>query len=594
MKPRIPSRGWSVLLLLSASALASAAAPFSAEFVDHRGDKTTTGTFNYQDRSYRLDLVEDGGTMIFLVDGSSGLLRILMPAEQSYTEARPGEPMSIFMDPFSAYAYLARTKTVREDGEEPVAGIPCTKRVVFTDEQVFVNAWVSKEFGFPLKVEIPLYQRTIELRNIRRSPQDPALFILPSGYTLRAEPQESLPEWVGQIASSPVLVPPFARTLQEGQIIRLRPQSGRHISLEAAHPGPGTGAFTSVRFKGDRLLSDVKGNTINVDEESPCTTTLTTTPDETDEIIVRAMRSSVLIKAAFVTPGSTRRKFGFSASGSEPEPSPVEPDTSETGVGIGGPSTATIASRIEIRWQGPADKDDFISVALPEHPPGRHVNRTHLREGNPLKIWAPSDPGDYELRYVAARGTRVLARLPITIESVVAEVEPSGPVNVAARFEVSWQGPAAEGDFISVAQPTSAPGASINRTPVREGNPLKVVAPSDPGDYEVRYVLGRGSRLLAKAPLTVNPVTATVQPPSSVKAGTEFAVNWRGPGYAEDYLSVAKVGQPPSGSVNRTPVRPGTSLKLRAPKEPGTYEVRYILGRGNRLLATTVIKVEAP
>jgi Ca-activated chloride channel family protein len=35
-------------------------------------------------------------------------------------------------------------------------------------------------------------------------------------------------------------------------------------------------------------------------------------------------------------------------------------------------------------------------------------------------------------------------------------------------------------------------------------------------------------------------------------------------------------------------------LKLRVPKEPGTYEVRYVLGLGARLLAKTTITIEAP
>jgi hypothetical protein len=469
-----------------------------------------------------------------------------------------------------------------------VGGIPCSKQVAFTDEQVFANAWVSEEFGFPLKVEIPVYRWTVELRNIKRGPQDPALFAVPAGYTLRAEPQRPLPEWAGKIAGSPVLVPPFERTLKEGEIIRLRPKAGRHISLLAAPPGQGSCAFTSVGFKGGRPLSDPAGNIANVDAGCPCTATHTETPDAADEIIVRAVEGTVLIKASFVTPESAGARAGVPS----PESSPGT--AAETGVGISGPGAATIASRIEVTWQGPADKDDFLSVALPEHPPGRYVNRASLREGNPLKIWAPSDPGDYELRYVGARGTKVLLRLPITIEAVAAEVAPAGPVAVAARLEVKWKGPAADGDFISVAQPASPPGASLTRALVREGNPLKIVAPSDPGEYEVRYILGRGGKLLAKAPVTVNAVTASIQPPSSVKAGTEFAVGWQGPGYAEDYLAVARVGQPPGGSVSRIQVRPGAALKLRAPKEPGPYEVRYVLGRGNRVLAKAVLTVESP
>ena len=39
-----------------------------------------------------------------------------------------------------------------------------------------------------------------------------------------------------------------------------------------------------------------------------------------------------------------------------------------------------------------------------------------MREGNPLKLWAPSEPGEYEIRYILGRGTKVLARTTISIQ----------------------------------------------------------------------------------------------------------------------------------------------------------------------------------
>ena len=217
-----------------------------------------------------------------------------------------------------------------------------------------------------------------------------------------------------------------------------------------------------------------------------------------------------------------------------------------------------------------------------------------MREGNPLKVWTPSDPGDYEVRYVVARGYKVLAKAPLAVTAVPAKVEPAGPVNVGGWVEVKWEGPARDGDFISVASANQSPGASISRTAVKEGNPLKVRAASDAGEYEVRYVLVRGYRLLAKAPLTVNAVTAEVTPPATAAAGAEFSGAWKGPGYPEDYVTIARTIQPPGAYLNSMAVKRGNPVKLRAPKEPGTYEVRYILGRGHRQLGKATITITAP
>lgn len=258
------------------------------------------------------------------------------------------------------------------------------------------------------------------------------------------------------------------------------------------------------------------------------------------------------------------------------------------------PLSLSVASLFEVSWKGPAAKEDFISVARPEQPAGAYVNKTYVREGSPLRIWAPSDPGEFEVRYIQGHGARILAKAPLTITPAMASVETLPSANVADWIEVNWTGPRVPGDFISVANPAQTPGAYVNQTPVKKENPLKVRAPSDPGEYEVRYILGRGRKLLAKAPITINAVSAKVEPPLSAPCKTIFEVRWQGPGYNEDYISVARTNQAPGAYLTFISVKKGNPSKIKAPPEAGGYEVRYILGRGNRLLAKAPIKIESP
>jgi hypothetical protein len=501
MKSRIRSCRWSFLFLLVATAVPGRAAPFSAELVNTRDGQTSTGAFNYQDKNYRFDFGEKGQQLIVLVDGQSGGMRLLSPSAKEYMEKGPKDPMSLFMNPFGAYAKLSKTKSVRTEGTESVGGVSCKKQVVFSGEQVMLNAWVSDEFDVPLKVEIPVYGITVELKNIKRGPQDAALFALPAGYKLKVEEPEPQPqpEWVGQVAGAPLLTVPFEQTLAAGGLVRVRPKAGRWLTIEGTNTGQGQGDFTEAPFKGGKCDSSSMG-TVILDPGDTSAMTTGAGPDTTDEIIIRVNKGTMKIKTVFVAPQPRGQAAPASA-----EPSSPEPAVAETAAEVAGPASADVAARIEVSWKGPANNDDFIAVALPAQPPGASADRALVRNGNPSKIWAPSDPGE----------------------------------------------------------------------------------------YEVRYVQGRGMKVLAKAPLTVNAVTATVEPPASAKAGTEFEVRWQGPGYADDYISVARPNQPPGGSVNLAKVRPGGTLKLRAPRQPGTYEVRYVLGRGHRLLAKAVIVVEA-
>ena len=585
-------------LLLALAGASGRADSFSAEVATTRGGQTTTGTFNYQDKSYRFDLVEGSQKLIVLYDGQTGVTRLIAPPEKSYSEAAPGEPMGMFANPFSAYAHLSKTKTVRTEGTESVAGVSCRKQVVLEGEQVWVIGWTADEYEIPLKVEIPVYGISVELRNIKRGPQDAALFALPAGYKLRvpeAEPEPG-PDWAGQIAGAPLVTLPFEKELADGAIVRVPTQAGRRIRIEGTNLRRDQGSFTALALKDGKSRASDMGTTI-LDPGDSGAMYVGSQPKNADELAVRVGAGPMKITITYAAP---------SGMGPDAEPAPAEepaaaqpppeapaPEPAAPAAEVSGPPAADIAARIEISWTGPGNSEDFISVARPGQPPAASINRARVRDGNPVKVWAPSEPGQYEIRYVQARGAKVLARAPLTVNPVATAVEPPSPADVAARIEVPWQGPAAEGDFISVALPRQPPAAAAARVAVRSGNPAKLWLPADAGQYEVRYVLGRGNKVLATAPLVVQAVTATVEPPVSAKAGTEIEIRWQGPGYPEDFIAVARTGQPLNASLSAAKVQPGRPVKLKAPREPGNYEVRYVLGRGPRLLAKGTITIRA-
>jgi Ca-activated chloride channel family protein len=90
--------------------------------------------------------------------------------------------------------------------------------------------------------------------------------------------------------------------------------------------------------------------------------------------------------------------------------------------------------------------------------------------------------------------------------------------------------------------------------------------------------------LLAKSTIEINPVSAKVHPPDSANVNDAFEVKWEGPDYKSDYISIARPDQGSGSYLTYTYTNRGNPIKIKAPKEPGTYEVRYILGRGSKVL----------
>ena len=124
------------------------------------------------------------------------------------------------------------------------------------------------------------------------------------------------------------------------------------------------------------------------------------------------------------------------------------------------------------------------------------------------------------------------------------------------------------------------------------GSPSTLKAPDKPGDYELRYVLGQSKAILARTNVTLTPVSAKVEAPSSVAAGAKFNVTWEGPNYGGDYITIAPAGSKDKDYKGYTYTSSGTPATLKAPAQPGKYEVRYILSQSKTALARTPITVE--
>jgi hypothetical protein len=143
------------------------------------------------------------------------------------------------------------------------------------------------------------------------------------------------------------------------------------------------------------------------------------------------------------------------------------------------------------------------------------------------------------------------------IETVVPVGEVDADSVVAGSdFTVSWQGPDNRGDYITIVTPDAPEGEYGNYTRTREGNPLSIRAPDQPGSYELRYLTGQTNATLASAPLTVSEATASLEAPSVAEAGGDIAVTRQGPDNRGDYVTIVEAGAP-EGGVRRLGPHPG-------------------------------------
>ena len=252
------------------------------------------------------------------------------------------------------------------------------------------------------------------------------------------------------------------------------------------------------------------------------------------------------------------------------------------------PGQAAAGGKIAVKWTGPNNQRDYIAIGNAARP---YISYKYTREGSPLELMAPDEPGQYELRYFLGAGDAIIGRRPIAIGSVSASITAPASAAAGSKIAVTWQGPNNPRDFITIVKAGTADKQYGPYEYSSKGSPVAMRAPDLAGEYEVRYLTGQTYATLATAKMTVTAVTATLKGPPQAVAGSTFAVNWQGPNNERDYVTIVKKGAREGEYDNYEYTARGNPVKVRAPVEPGEYELRYSTGQTYATLARAPITI---
>ncbi len=242
---------------------------------------------------------------------------------------------------------------------------------------------------------------------------------------------------------------------------------------------------------------------------------------------------------------------------------------------IGGPAVVKAGQAFEIPWVGPDNEKDYLTVVLADAADGTYGSYAYTATGSPARLHAPMQAGDYEIRYQSDREDGVFARRPLTIEAVEVRLDVPAEVRAGQSFEVEWTGPNGDRDYITVVEATAPDGEYGQYVYTAEGSPITLTAPFVDGKFQVRYQSDREDGVFARLDLDIAKTRVTLKAPDTVAAGATFEVTWTGPDGPQDYITIVQQGAEPGAYLGYQYTKRGATLTLRAPEEPGSYEVRY-------------------
>lgn len=241
---------------------------------------------------------------------------------------------------------------------------------------------------------------------------------------------------------------------------------------------------------------------------------------------------------------------------------------------------------VSVAWDGPNNNNDYIAIFAVGAK--RYASYAYTAKGSPLDLELPAEPGEYELAYVMNQDRTVLAHIPVTITAVSASLTPPTNLPAGGTVQVVWDGPNDKNDYIAVFPRGADKYVAYSYT--QHGSPAEVTLPAKPGNYDLGYVQNVGRTVIARVPVSITAVTATLSAPSDLPAGGTVDVVWTGPNDKNDYIGVFPRGG--DKQVAYVYTNRGTPAKIKLPAEPGAYDLGYVQSVGRTIIARVPIDVK--
>jgi Ca-activated chloride channel family protein len=309
---------------------------------------------------------------------------------------------------------------------------------------------------------------------------------------------------------------------------------------------------------------------------------------------IAALAISLIVSAcggAPASPSPTPAAVATAGPTAEPASVPAETDPSTGEPSLSAPAEVGGGSEFEVAWTGPNAQGDYVTIVKAGTAAWTNEDYFNTSAGSPGRLLAPTEPGAYELWYVSGADDAILVRRPIAILAFVGSLEAAASVMANTEFEVAWTGPNGPGDYVTIVKAGAAQWTNEDYFSTSAGTPQRLVAPIEAGAYEIWYVTGNDRIIQLRRPITVTAAVATLDGPDDVASGAPFQVAWTGPNGPGDYITIVPAGSAPGTYLSYASTSAGTPAALTAPENGGTYELWYVAGQGETIIAKVPIVV---
>ena len=214
-------------------------------------------------------------------------------------------------------------------------------------------------------------------------------------------------------------------------------------------------------------------------------------------------------------------------------------------------------------------------------------------------------------QYINATNANELGEALSVVGTVVAQAEPEpepepepeapmviveGPDTAVggSEVEVTWTPTVDEADYINIVPVGTDSGDFGQYLRIGKATEVNITVPGEEGLYEVRYQSQQTREVLGQDILEIVRPEVELTATDIVETGAEFKVSWTPTINKNDFVAIVPMGADEGTFGNYQAVASNSEAKLRAPADPGLYEVRYVLFVNRKTVTSRQIEVADP
>lgn len=144
-----------------------------------------------------------------------------------------------------------------------------------------------------------------------------------------------------------------------------------------------------------------------------------------------------------------------------------------------------VGSFAKVKWKGPNNINDFITVAEIGSDGKNYIHYSNLKDSGDVDLVMPNTPGSYEIRYISASKKYVWASQKIKVVPWSINLNAPEKVKKQKSFTVSWNDKGGKGQYVGIYKPNA--DSSVTYQYAENKEKLKFRAPTEPGEYWLRY-----------------------------------------------------------------------------------------------------------